>query len=82
MAKSLIVVGVLGIGALCGLYLYQPSGRDAVNGHLCAEEYSRAKSRIDSLRIDGRPPTGNLGQGEMQNPRLTCGELRRLGKVK
>ncbi len=74
LAFTLLIVGAY--------LLYDTWGRDAVDGHLCAQEYARAHTASDSVLIDARSPNQIRGQGELAGPIPTCGELRRLGKVK
>ena len=82
MAKGLVTAIGL-IGAVLVLYfIFVVSGRDAVEGHLCAQEYAHAKTHTDSVAIDARPPIKNRGEGEFSGPIPTCGELRRAGRVR
>jgi|GEM_PF-2239156 len=66
---------------IAGLF-YAPRYRDAVDGHLCAVEYAHARTANDSGMIDVAAPSRNRGRGELASPMPTCGELRRLGKVR
>jgi len=74
VAVALLIPGVY--------FVYEPRGRDAVDGHLCAHEYARARSGADSAVIDARPPVQNRGRGQFTGPNPSCGELRRLGRVR
>jgi hypothetical protein len=82
MRSGRLWIAALGFLILGAFFVYQTWGRDVVDGHLCAEEYARARSAADSTLIDARAPVRNRGRGELANPIPTCGELRRLGKVR
>ena len=83
MDKVTVLLGlVLAIVLVAIFFVYQTSGRDTIEGQLCAQEYAAASSASDSARIDGRPPLKNRGRGELAGPIPTCGELRRAGRVR
>ena len=82
MARGLVAgIGlILAVGVL--YFIFVVRGRDAVEGHFCAQEYAHAKTASDSTAIDARPPIKNRGEGELSGPIPTCGELRRAGRVR
>ena len=84
MDKITFLLGIVLMIVLVAIFfVYQTtSGRDRIEGHLCAEEYAAARSVSDSARIDARPPIKNRGRGELAGPIPTCGELRRAGRVR
>jgi hypothetical protein len=77
-----IGIGVLAVAIVAGYFWWVAKGRDTIDARLCAEEYARARTALESTRIDARPPTENRGRGELSMPIMTCGELRRVGKVR
>ena len=77
------ILTVLGfVVVVVAIALWETRWRDFEEGHLCAEQYARAKSAADSGVIDAHAPIRNRGSGEFTGPNLTCGELRRVGRVK
>ena len=82
MRTGTLIIVALALVVLGAFAVVQSRGRDAVDGHLCRQEYARAQSAADSALIDLRPPVRNRGRGESTIPNPTCGELRRLGKVR
>jgi hypothetical protein len=82
MTRRFLGIAALLVVIVLVYFLYQPRGLDAVDGHLCAQEYARARSASESTAIDARPPIRNRGRGELSTPSMTCGELRRSGNVR
>ena len=82
MTKQILGMAALLLVILVAYFLFQPKGLDAIDGHLCAQEYARARSASESTLIDGRPPIRNRGRGELSTPNMTCGDLRRSGNVR
>ncbi len=82
MTRRFLAMAALLVVILVAYFLYQPRGLDAIDGHLCAQEYAHARLASDSARIDARPPIRNRGRGELSTPNMTCGELRRAGQVR
>ena len=83
MDKVKVLLGtVLMIVLVAIFFVYQTSGRDTIEGQLCAQEYAAARSPADSARIDARPPLKNRSGGELASPIPTCGELRRASRVR
>ena len=83
MDKVTVPLGIVLVIVLVAIFFeYQTSGRDTIEGQLCAQEYAAARSAADSARIDARPPLKNRGGAELAGPIPTCGELRRAGRVR
>ena len=73
-------VMVLALGS--GILVYQVMFRDVVEGHQCVQWYRAARTAAESSLVDSRPPLLQRGRGEYVGPIPTCGELRKLGKVR
>ena len=82
MRASTLLLALIITAVLAVFFIYQTESRDAIDSHLCAQEYSNARTARDSAKIDARPPMRERGRGEYTTPQVTCGELRRIVKVR
>jgi len=64
------------------IILYQTRVRDRLEGHLCVEWYTSARTLAESAVVDARRPPLHRGRAEYSGPIPTCGELRKLGDVR
>ena len=74
--------GLLVLGIAGALLLYQTRWRDPYEGHQCVQLYKSARTAAESSLVDSRRPPLLRGRGEYTGPIPTCGELRKLGKVR
>jgi hypothetical protein len=56
--------------------------RDAQDAAACHDQYSQAHSAQDTALVDQSIPFRARGRGELGIPIVTCGELRRSGRVR
>ena len=78
--KLLFAFFILLLGG--GIILYQTRVRDRLEGHLCVEWYTSARTLAESTIVDARRPPLHRARGEYTGPIPTCGELRKLGDVR
>jgi len=71
--SSITALGVVTIAAVVAWFFARTDRSDAFAVTVCAQLYSAASSRADTIRIDGEIPL-QRSKGQL-NP-LTCGALR------
>jgi len=71
---------VLALGG--GILAYQRWWRDPLEGHQCVHWYKSARTVAESSIVDLKRPPLQRGGGEFTAPIPTCGDLRKLGKVR
>ena len=67
----------LGLMALIAAFVLFGSRGDLVGSAWCRDQYARARSAADSLRVDAMAPPFN---GRTSAPRVACGTLRGAGR--
>ena len=68
----------LGLMALIAAFVLFGGRGDMVGVAWCREQYARARSATDSLRVDGMTPPFD---GRTSAPRVACGALRATGRT-
>ena len=81
MPRSVIVGGLVILLLVAGYELYTFRVRDAADAAVCKGWYHAARTRADSTRIDIQLAPRARSGAEMATPNLTCGELRRSGRI-
>jgi hypothetical protein len=84
LERRKLLVALLGAVVLLllvvwSLRLWKPHGQASSIAVLCAADYKRARNAMDSATVDRRRP---IVFPEDALARLTCGELRRAGKIR
>jgi hypothetical protein len=76
---ALLAAVTLAAFVVWSLRLWEPHGGRSSSAALCAADYKRARNATDSAIVDRRQP---VVFPDDALARLTCGELRRAGKVR
>ena len=83
MPRSVLVGGALILVGMALLEVNRFRLQDAADASICASFYSHAATAADTARIDLRYPSeARGGHNEDSAPGLTCGALRRGGRIR
>ena len=82
MPRSVIIGGALVVALFIGFEVYRLRLHDLEGAAVCKDFYRKAKSTADTSRIDLLTAAPTQGTEAHSASNLTCGELRRRGRIR